>query len=187
MWTPQASTSLPALGSDTDVQLAGPAHFICKQRFRKRTKKDLRKIPAFSVFEKQFDLAETYDLSKGGEFTIEMSGNFALGKDDRIIGYVPYRSNRLKINVDGAMAKLRMDLYIMGRDGILTKEGMERMIKQLDGKPPKQQMDEYIRKLATSIMSKERLEQIAKELDGNPAKERIEELIKEMEKLDMAA
>ncbi len=52
-----------------------------------------------------FDVAELYDMSKGGEFTIQGKGNLEIGGDDlKIAEKAPFETNILKANVDGAKA-----------------------------------------------------------------------------------
>ncbi|KJZ80149.1 hypothetical protein HIM_00863 [Hirsutella minnesotensis 3608] len=63
--------------------------------------------PGQSV-EVQFDLAESYDLSSGGTFEVQMNGTFAYAEQDStvIVGSVPYQSNRIAIKIDGKNAVL---------------------------------------------------------------------------------
>ncbi|KMU76812.1 neutral protease 2 [Coccidioides immitis RMSCC 3703] len=56
--------------------------------------------------ENTFDIAETVDLSAGGPVTVLSEGVFLLARSDStsISGMVQYRSNELKIDVDGVLA-----------------------------------------------------------------------------------
>lgn len=81
--------------------------FFSYSRTGNHTEAEFFTIPAQSVIQIQFDLAEMYDLSRGGIYTVEMSGNLetAEKKGTKIVGRVPYWSNELRINVDGPKAK----------------------------------------------------------------------------------
>lgn len=52
--------------------------------------------------EDEFDIASTSDLSRGGLVTLRSSGLVPLVDGDMVIGYLPYRSNDLTIDVDAA-------------------------------------------------------------------------------------
>lgn len=70
------------------------------------TESDFITIPAYSFIEIRFDLAQTYDLSKGGEYTVKMSDKLSTaGAGWEPDGSVPYQSNDLTMKVDGPKAK----------------------------------------------------------------------------------
>ncbi|KAJ5543817.1 hypothetical protein N7494_005096 [Penicillium frequentans] len=56
------------------------------------------------TIEDVFDIAATTDLSHGGSLTLHSSGSVPLVRDGVVFGHVPYRSNRLKIEVDADKA-----------------------------------------------------------------------------------
>ncbi|THC92919.1 hypothetical protein EYZ11_007589 [Aspergillus tanneri] len=59
-----------------------------------------------ATFEDEFDIASTCNLADGGNITISSSGFVPTTKDRNVNGYLPYTSNKLTINVDGAKAAL---------------------------------------------------------------------------------
>ncbi|KAF9639704.1 putative neutral protease 2 protein [Lasiodiplodia theobromae] len=70
---------------------------------------DLTKIHAGQSFSVQFDAAEMYDLSSGGNFTAEAAGSIW---DAESFGFISYKSNPVKITVGGvetAMVERRDD------------------------------------------------------------------------------
>jgi deuterolysin len=77
-----------------------------KRRFRLQglTSEALTSLAAGETFEDEFDIATTSDLSGGGALTLRSSGLVPIVTDGAVTGYLPYRSNDLKIEVDGAKA-----------------------------------------------------------------------------------
>ncbi|KAL4982933.1 Deuterolysin metalloprotease family-domain-containing protein [Aspergillus falconensis] len=57
-----------------------------------------------ATFEDEFDIATTSDLSSGGPITIRSEGIVPLVTDKSVTGSLPYTSNELTIDVDGAEA-----------------------------------------------------------------------------------
>lgn len=59
-----------------------------------------------STLETSFDLAEVYDLSKGGRFTVRSQGALSFAKEAtlNLIGSVGYSSNILEADIEGAEA-----------------------------------------------------------------------------------
>ncbi|KAK3186936.1 hypothetical protein K4F52_004380 [Lecanicillium sp. MT-2017a] len=70
------------------------------------TDEDFEKIAAGQSVEVTFDLAETHDLSAGGKYTMTSTGvlSFSDAADNKLIGSVPYQSNSLQAEIDGAVA-----------------------------------------------------------------------------------
>ncbi|KAL4749831.1 hypothetical protein BDW72DRAFT_213799 [Aspergillus terricola var. indicus] len=66
--------------------------------------KVLTSLAPGASFEDEFDIATTADLSSGGPVTIRSQGTVPLVKDKSIRGRIPYTSNELTIEVDGAEA-----------------------------------------------------------------------------------
>ncbi|KAJ5535530.1 hypothetical protein N7527_001784 [Penicillium freii] len=64
----------------------------------------LTSLAAGETFEDEFDIATTSDLSSGGPLTLRSTGLVPLVTDGAVTGYLPYRSNDLKIEVDGVKA-----------------------------------------------------------------------------------
>jgi hypothetical protein len=77
-----------------------------KRRFKLQglTDEALTSLAAGETFEDEFDIASTSDLSDGGALTLRSSGLVPIVADGAVTGYLPYRSNDLKIEVDGAKA-----------------------------------------------------------------------------------
>ena len=67
---------------------------------------DFEKIAAGKSVEVTFNLADTHDLSAGGKYTMLSTGvlSFADGANNELVGSVPYPSNSLEAEVDGAIA-----------------------------------------------------------------------------------
>ncbi|CAG7564309.1 unnamed protein product [Fusarium equiseti] len=65
-----------------------------------------QRIPSGGSTEVTFDIAEFHDLSTGGKFSVSTSGalSFALENSTELIGSVPFYSNQLDAEVDGAQA-----------------------------------------------------------------------------------
>ncbi|KAL4999440.1 neutral protease 2 [Aspergillus recurvatus] len=57
-----------------------------------------------ATFEDEFDIATTSDLSSGGPITIRSEGTVPLVTEKSVTGSLPYTSNELTIDVDGAEA-----------------------------------------------------------------------------------
>lgn len=68
------------------------------------TSESLTSLAAGETFEDEFDIATTSDLSSGGPLTLRSTGLVPLVTDGAVTGYLPYRSNDLKIEVDGVKA-----------------------------------------------------------------------------------
>ncbi|KAJ5873730.1 uncharacterized protein N7529_002160 [Penicillium soppii] len=87
--------------NDAEVTFEG-----IKRRFRLQglTSEALTSLAAGETFEDEFDIATTSDLSGGGALTLRSSGLVPIVTDGAVTGYLPYRSNDLKIEVDGAKA-----------------------------------------------------------------------------------
>ncbi|KAJ5783268.1 hypothetical protein N7457_005042 [Penicillium paradoxum] len=64
----------------------------------------LTSLAAGETFEDEFDIASTTDLSSGGALTLNSNGAVPIVIDGKVTGYLPYRSNDLKIDVDGIKA-----------------------------------------------------------------------------------
>lgn len=77
-----------------------------KRRFKLQglTGEALTTLAAGEVLEDEFDIATTSDLSRGGSVTLRSSGLVPLVRDGAVSGYLPYRSNDLRIEVDAVKA-----------------------------------------------------------------------------------
>ncbi|KAJ4144539.1 hypothetical protein LMH87_003420 [Akanthomyces muscarius] len=71
------------------------------------TDDDFQKIDAGQSVEVTFHLAETHDLSAGGKYSVSSTGvlSYADEADNKLIGSVPYASNAIEAEVDGAVAQ----------------------------------------------------------------------------------
>ncbi|POR39428.1 Neutral protease 2 [Tolypocladium paradoxum] len=67
---------------------------------------DFQRIPAGESVEVTFDIAQVHDLSSGGKFGVLADGalSFADDKSTKLIGSVPYLSNQVQAEVNGALA-----------------------------------------------------------------------------------
>lgn len=67
---------------------------------------DFQKIDAGQSVEVSFNLAESHNLSSGGKFSVSSSGvlEYAEGDNHELVGSVPYTSNAMEAEVDGAEA-----------------------------------------------------------------------------------
>ncbi|KAJ3496935.1 hypothetical protein NLG97_g2282 [Lecanicillium saksenae] len=63
---------------------------------------NFRKLNAHDFIEAAFDLADLYDVSMGGDFTLFSRGGFMLGESSghNVTGYASYTSNVLSIHVE---------------------------------------------------------------------------------------
>ncbi|KAF7174481.1 hypothetical protein CNMCM5623_007362 [Aspergillus felis] len=61
-------------------------------------------LPAGATYEDEFDIASTADLTEGGPVTIRTDGVVPVTTNNKISGYIPYKSNELEIEVDAAKA-----------------------------------------------------------------------------------
>lgn len=77
-----------------------------KRRFQLQglASESLTTLEAGEVLEDEFDIATTTDLSSGGAITLRSNGLVPVVKDGAVTGYLPYSSNDLKLNIDGAKA-----------------------------------------------------------------------------------
>lgn len=77
-----------------------------KRRFQLEglASESLTTLEAGEVLEDEFDIATTTDLSSGGAITLRSNGLVPVVKDGAVTGYLPYSSNDLKLNIDGAKA-----------------------------------------------------------------------------------
>lgn len=80
-----------------------------RKRISSKTVQDssLERIPAGKSIEVTFNIAQTYDLSSGGKFNINSIGSlsYAHGSgENKLVGSVPYHSNTVSIDVNGAKA-----------------------------------------------------------------------------------
>ncbi|OJJ56677.1 hypothetical protein ASPSYDRAFT_80480 [Aspergillus sydowii CBS 593.65] len=57
-----------------------------------------------ATIEDVFDIASTSDLSEGGSITLHSQGSVPIVKDKQVTGALPFSSNELTIDVDGAKA-----------------------------------------------------------------------------------
>ncbi|KAJ6779994.1 hypothetical protein PWT90_06878 [Aphanocladium album] len=72
----------------------------------KLTNANFQDFDSAAVIEATFDLADLYDVSKGGDFTLVAHSGFALGEGDhKIGGYAAYTSNVLDIHVNSTTAE----------------------------------------------------------------------------------
>ncbi|KAL2673587.1 hypothetical protein Neosp_012029 [[Neocosmospora] mangrovei] len=74
-------------------------------------------IPSGKTIRVKFDVAQNYDLTGGGEHTIQMLGAlpFAQIKGRHIAGFIPYQSNTVKFNVNGEAAGSVRAKYLRDR------------------------------------------------------------------------
>ncbi|EAW10799.1 putative penicillolysin/deuterolysin metalloprotease [Aspergillus clavatus NRRL 1] len=77
-----------------------------KLRFRNKGLTDdvLTTLAAGATFEDEFDIASTADLTEGGVVTVRSQGVVPLTKDNKVSGYIPFTSNEIELEVDGAKA-----------------------------------------------------------------------------------
>ncbi|CEJ57942.1 Putative Penicillolysin [Penicillium brasilianum] len=77
-----------------------------KRRFKLQglTSEALTTLAAGETLEDEFDIAATSDLSQGGLVVLRSSGLVPLVNEGAVSGYLPYRSNDLKIDVDAVKA-----------------------------------------------------------------------------------
>lgn len=68
------------------------------------TPEALTTLAAGETLEDEFDIAATSDLSRDGPVTLRSSGLVPLVYDGAVSGYLPYRSNDLRVEVDAAKA-----------------------------------------------------------------------------------
>ncbi|KAJ6442352.1 peptidase m35 deuterolysin protein [Purpureocillium lavendulum] len=67
---------------------------------------DFQRIAPGETFQVTFDIAETHDLSAGGKFDVLADGSFAFAeeKSTTLIGSIPYTSQHVNAEVNGAIA-----------------------------------------------------------------------------------
>lgn len=68
------------------------------------TPESLTTLGAGETLEDEFDIASTADLSKGGAVTLQSNGLASLVTDGAVSGSIPFSSNKLSMNVNGAEA-----------------------------------------------------------------------------------
>ncbi|RYP77822.1 hypothetical protein DL771_000919 [Monosporascus sp. 5C6A] len=80
-------------------------------------------IGAGATLETTFDIAHTYDLSGGGAVDLSSEGVFAYAEPNttEIVGVVPYSSNLLSAEVDGAVAGEARSAFL-GRRSIVQSD-----------------------------------------------------------------
>ncbi|PGH08143.1 hypothetical protein GX51_01296 [Blastomyces parvus] len=90
-------------GSQKEVPFKG-VHF--RRSPSDLTKDDLQLIGPGQTIDSEFDLAETHNLLEGGTYIVSAEGVFPISdpKFTSIVGVIPYKSNELKIEVDGKQA-----------------------------------------------------------------------------------
>ncbi|KAL1955650.1 hypothetical protein VTO42DRAFT_8195 [Malbranchea cinnamomea] len=69
------------------------------------TPKNFASLAPGSNITSEFDIADTLDLSPGGNYTISSQGVFLVGRDTNsssITGVAPYKSNTIKVSIDAA-------------------------------------------------------------------------------------
>ncbi|KAJ6443756.1 metallo-endopeptidase [Purpureocillium lavendulum] len=94
------------------VQITGQGQDVTfhgiRQRISTRNIKDeaFQSIPAGKSVSVTFDVGHVHDLSAGGKFNLLANGalQFANEGDNKLIGSVPFHSNKLEATVDGAQA-----------------------------------------------------------------------------------
>lgn len=77
-----------------------------RRRYRTQglTSEALTTLAAGETMEDVFDIASTSDLSEGGAVTVQSDGMVSLVTGGAVSGAVPFSSNKLSMNVDGAKA-----------------------------------------------------------------------------------
>lgn len=90
MLTPSTEAEVAFEGIQRRIQLQG------------LTPEALTTLAAGETLEDEFDIAATSDLSRGGPVTLRSSGLVPLVNDGAVSGYLPYRSNDLRFEVDAA-------------------------------------------------------------------------------------
>lgn len=88
-------------GTEAEVAFEGIRRRI---RLQGLTPEALTTLAAGETLEDEFDIAATSDLSRGGLVTLHSSGLVPLVNDGAVSGYLPYRSNDLRFEVDAAKA-----------------------------------------------------------------------------------
>lgn len=75
------------------------------------------RIPAGQSIEVTFNVGEVHDLSAGGKFDIESAGimQFADENGTKLIGSVPYASNKINTVVDGAKAASMIKSFVVDK------------------------------------------------------------------------
>ncbi|RMJ28078.1 hypothetical protein PHISP_01018 [Aspergillus sp. HF37] len=68
------------------------------------TSESLTTLAAGETLEDEFDIASTNDLSKGGAVSLQSNGIVSLVTDGNVSGSIPFSSNKLSMNVNGAEA-----------------------------------------------------------------------------------
>ncbi|KAM5344141.1 hypothetical protein ACJ41O_012678 [Fusarium nematophilum] len=74
-------------------------------------------IPATRSIVLEFDIGQTHNLSAGGTFSIVMSGQipYARNNSDQIEGLMPFKSNKLKTEINGTLADRTRSEFILKR------------------------------------------------------------------------
>ncbi|KAH7254455.1 Deuterolysin metalloprotease family-domain-containing protein [Fusarium solani] len=80
---------------------------VPKMDYTRLKRKHFTTIPSGKTISVKFDVAENYDLTAGGEHTIQLLGSlpFAQIKGRHIAGFIPYQSNKLQFMVNGEAAE----------------------------------------------------------------------------------
>ncbi|EPS32975.1 hypothetical protein PDE_07936 [Penicillium oxalicum 114-2] len=68
------------------------------------TSESLTTLAAGQTLEDEFDIATTSDLANGGAVTLRSNGMVPVVREGSVAGYIPYKSNDLKIEIDGEKA-----------------------------------------------------------------------------------
>ncbi|KAJ4316676.1 hypothetical protein N0V84_007724 [Fusarium piperis] len=80
---------------------------VPKMDYTRLRRKHFTTIPSGKTATIRFDVAQNYDLTAGGEHTIQMVGTLPYGqiKGRHIAGYIPYESNKIQFMVNGEAAE----------------------------------------------------------------------------------
>lgn len=68
------------------------------------TKEAITSLAAGDSIEDEFDIASTADLANGGTITLNSQGFVPVVKNGKVTGFLPFKSNSLSVDVDGAKA-----------------------------------------------------------------------------------
>lgn len=85
------------------------------------TSESLTSLAAGESIEDEFDIASTTNLAQGGTVSVQAQGMVPLVSDGAVSGYMPFSSNKLSIDVDGAEAsKVKLAISHLDRRTQLT-------------------------------------------------------------------
>lgn len=101
-WKSTSKSQLTQATADGDVAFEGVRLYLAPEV----EESQFQEIAAGESVEVTFDVAEVFDLSNGGDYDIQSSGNlrYAQGGDISQLSSLSYESNKISASVDGAAA-----------------------------------------------------------------------------------